>query len=263
LLAIQFGWDHNVNRDVQVSASRSSTLGYTTALDAKSRTGLSAGRDVQRGIFAFESRHHDLGAEGRLWKRDRYVTVQIMFTPFKELMLLYHQHDIKITRGTALPAGIAFTGDTQFRIVVDAWRNFEFESLLSNHSAVPATNSASILDHLPRAAALAARAGDAKKSLLETYLAVAVARCTRRRPRSLLRAASTAFAAGLVTRNGDLFYRPERRFLEGQFEIVAKIGAALNSTASPRTEDVAETKNVATFGSNPPKPAPAAEPTPA
>ena len=100
--------------------------------------------------------------------------------------------------------------------------------------------------NLAGAMALAAGAGDTEESLLEANLAITAARRAGRGARSLLRAASIAFRAALMSRDFDLGGCAERSLFEGDVQIVSQIGAALSAAASAAAaEHVAETKKVA------------------
>jgi len=96
--------------------------------------------------------------------------------------------------------------------------------------------------------AVVASARDAKESLLEAHLTVAIARRACGWARPLLRSASAALGTGFMPRNFDPGRCSKCGLFEAQFEIVSEIGAPLN-TASParspakeiaKTEDVAE-----------------------
>ena len=85
-----------------------------------------------------ERGNHDLRAERRLRERNRNMAVQIVLAPLEEFVVLNVQHNVKITRRTALSAGIALSGYSQLRSIVDAGGNFQLERFFSNDAAVTA-----------------------------------------------------------------------------------------------------------------------------
>ena len=131
-------------------------------------------------VFTFESRNCDLVAQCSLRKGNWYVAVKIVLASFEEFMILNVENHIKVARGATLATRIAFTADSQFGAGVNAGRNFELKCSLADHASVAVTGPATILDDLPSPVTVTARAGDAKETLLESNLAVAVARRTRR-----------------------------------------------------------------------------------
>ena len=131
-------------------------------------------------VFTFESWNCDLVAQCSLRKSNGYVAIQIMLAAFKEFMILNVENNIKVARRATLATRIALTGDSQFGVGVNAGRNFELKSLLADNASVAVTGRAAILDDLPSPVTVTARAGDAEETLLESNLAIAVARRTRR-----------------------------------------------------------------------------------
>ena len=95
------------------------------------------------------------------------------------------------------------------------------------------------------AAALRARTGDGEEALLEPHLPLPAALTADDGRGSGRGARSGTGFAGFLAGNLDGGFRAPRRFLEGDFEVVAQIGAALRPAAPPRAaEQIAEAEDV-------------------
>ena len=104
-------------------------------------------------------------------------------------------------------------------------------------------------DRLAGAAAVRARARDGEEALLVAQLAGAAALRAGLGRRARRGAGARAGLAGLLARDLDRRLGAGRRFLEGDLEVVAQIGAALRAAAPPAAaEDVAEAEHVAEAG---------------
>jgi hypothetical protein len=175
------------------------------------------------------------------------VAIQIVIAPFEKLVFLYVQNDVEVARRAALPARVTFSGNPEFRSIVHARGDFDFEGLFSNDTTIAVTHRAFVLDDLSGTVAVAAGPRDAEETLLEANLTVSVTCWTGRRPRTFLSATAMALSAGFVARNFDLRCCSERRFFKREFHIVAKVRAALNAraTAASAAEDIAEAEEIA------------------
>jgi hypothetical protein len=169
-----------------------------------------------------------------------------MFPSFENIVVLDAEHDVQVAVGRAFAAGITFTGNAHLVSVIDAGGNLQFDGPFLHHTAFAPAGFAGILDDLPCSAALGTRARDAEEALLEAHLAVAVARRAGRRAAALLSPTAGTLDARLVTGILDLLRRTEGGVFEFEFEIVAKIRSALDSTSSATaTEHISETENIA------------------
>src|SRR5882672_7280297 len=151
-----------------------------------------------------------------------------------------------ISRGTTFTAGVALTGYPHLGSRIYSRGDLQVESPFPDYAAFSMTSMATILDKLAGAMTLAAGARYSEKALLETHLAVAVAGGARGRTGTLLSSTAIAFRTCIVAWNFDLGSCSESGFLERQLDIVAKIRAPLDATATAAgAEEVAASEDVA------------------
>ena len=164
-------------------------------------------------------------------------------------MLAHFENDVQIAGRPAIRTRIAFLRQPQPRAVIHAGRDVDLQ--LAVHLAVtfPRAHRAPLLDDLPRAVALPARAADGKNALLIENLAAAAAGGTHRRAGSGLGATAFAVPAGFQPRRLNLGRQPEYGVFEVDLQVVTQILAALRTVAppSPRlsAKQVAEAEELA------------------
>src|SRR5262245_61729151 len=142
------------------------------------------------------------------------MAVQIVLATLEKLVFPNLQHDVDVAWRTSFSACIAFPGNSQLRLMIDTYGDFQFQRFFADHAAFSATCRTSILNDLPRAVALCAGPGDAEEPLLEAYLAISATGRTSAGARTLLRAASGALMAGFMSGYFDFLYCPEGGFFK-------------------------------------------------
>ena len=94
------------------------------------------------------------------------------------------EDDVEVARRAAVHAALALAGDAHLRALVDAGRDAHLERPLLRDAALARADLAGVLDDLPLAAALSARAGDGQETLLVAELPASLARRALRPPRA-------------------------------------------------------------------------------
>src|SRR5882672_1110722 len=153
------------------------------------------------------------------------------------------EDDVEISCLAAKRSGFAEAGEANARAIFDAGRDFGFYCALAKHSALPSALQARIGDDLPQALARGTGPGDAEEALLMADLAVTVAGAAGNGRFSWSSAGAVAGFAGFVAADGDGFFGAEDGFFEFQFQIFAKVRAALDSSA-PLASSAAAAENV-------------------
>src|SRR6185295_16575711 len=195
-------------------------------------------------VRSIERRHLDLAAERHGREVDRDLAEQIVAVAAEELVLVHVDDDVEVAGGAAGGAGFAFTLQTQLLSGGDSRRNLHRDLAFLGDASRTLTRLARVADDLPRTAALRTGARHGEEALLESHLTLAAALRALRWRRALRRARSVARLARLLPRNLDRRLGAARRFLEGNFEVVAQIGAALRSAAAAAAEQIAEAEDV-------------------
>src|SRR5690606_18378465 len=101
--------------------------------------------------------HGDGRAQRGLGERDGDVAVQVVVAALEELVLAHLDDDVEIARRTAVDSRVALARDAQPRAVVHAGRDLDLQRLFGENAPLAAAGLAWVLDHLARAAAMAAR----------------------------------------------------------------------------------------------------------
>src|SRR5262249_9628052 len=158
--------------------------------------------------------------------------MQVSAVALEELMRGQRQENVEIARGPAADTGLAFAGEPDPRTVLDALRNVDRQRAIALHPARAHAGRAGILDHL--AAALTAGAGSlqGKEALRLPNPTRAAAMRAGLRLGASLGADARARLAGDGDRDLDLRGLALERFLQGDFHVVAKVGAAFAAAAA-------------------------------
>ena len=98
----KFARNHDVHRDIQIAASRSSAFGNAAAFDSEGRTGLRSGRNCRAFPLRFQESVRDFRAKRGLRKRNWNMAEKVVFAPFEKLVVLDIQNNIQISGRTAL-----------------------------------------------------------------------------------------------------------------------------------------------------------------
>src|SRR5437879_12665463 len=98
----------------QIAALATVDVNYALAAKLKHLTALRAGWNFQIR-FAFQRRHGYFAAERRDRKRNRHLTIQVVFLALKNFVLLDVDHNIEIALGTAANTGLPVPLPTQPR----------------------------------------------------------------------------------------------------------------------------------------------------
>ena len=237
----------NLQLDVEVTPAMSIENRNALVLDLEDRSSLRAFGNLQ-GVFRFQCRDFNLGAQRRLGKRDRHSTIEIFPFALKELVLLGMQHDIEIARRTAKGSGFAFARIQDARTLFHSRRDFHSYRAFACDTAFAFAARARIDNQLARTLANRAGTRNREKSLLITDLSAASAGCAGDGRLARSQPGSVAQVALFVAANLHLFAGAEDGLLEFQCQIFPQIGAPLRARTAPSallTEGIAETEDVA------------------
>src|SRR5579883_1550347 len=238
--------DANVNVDVEIAAAAAVDVGNALVLEPELRAGLRAFRDLQL-VRLFERGDFDLGAERGLRDIDRNGAVQVLLAALEKRVRLHLEEDVKVAGRAAVYPGLPFVGEAEPRAVIHAGRDVDLELALRLAASRAAAGGARIANDLTGAVAGAARAADGDEALLVGDLAAAVTGGAGGGAAAGLRARAVAAVASLHARHLDIGIHAENGFVEGDFEIVADVLAALRAgTPAPgASEEIAEAKEIA------------------
>src|SRR5258708_1884320 len=166
--------------------------------------------------------------------------MQIGAIALKELVRSQRQENVKIARRPTADAGLAFARKPDPGSIFHALRNIDRQRPLACRATGTRACGTRILDHL--AAALAARAGSLQreKSLGLPHPASPATHRTGLGLGAGLGAGAGTRLASNRDRDLDLGGLAEEGLFEGDFHIVAQVGAALAATATPALPGHAE-----------------------
>src|SRR5690606_18675239 len=190
---------------------------------------------------AAERRHLDRAAERRDDEADRYLARQMGAIALEDRMFANANLDIQIARRSAISPRLALSGQADPVAGIDAFRHFDVERLLLAYPSL--TGIARQCDRLVSPLAARRRLSNGKEALLYAHLPDAVTRFGGDGLRAGCRAGTVAWLALSERRELDGRVVSEDRLLEVELEIVPKVCAAIDLTASaatPRAKDVAE-----------------------
>src|SRR5688572_20826334 len=245
LLARQLLRRGDLHRDEQVPAPAAGDVGHTAAAQAEHLPALGAFRHFEQ-LLALERRYPDVAAQCDSWEVERHFAVEVVAVPPEVRMVLHVDDHIQVARLTARPATFALASEPQTLAGGDAGRHANGELPLLDLPARALARGARLGDDTARSAALAAGARDGEETLLVAQLPATVALRAGRRLRPRCRAAARTGVARLLPRDLDSRLGALGRFVEGNLEVVAQVGAALD-TAAPvaAAKDVAKAEDVA------------------
>ena len=151
---------------------------HTHSFEAERSIALRPSRNLQIRCLAIYRRHFNLVAEGCLRKADRQFIENVVSLPFEELVRLYCQNNIQITRCSATGADFTLASDTYINAIVYSGGDIDHHAAVITHPALAPAFLTGRSDDTPLAsAAFAHRDVDelAKNGLLyTTYLAGAL-----------------------------------------------------------------------------------------
>src|SRR5690606_35935731 len=190
---------------------------------------------IQRG-------HFQLATQSRVGKTDRHLTVQVLAVTLEDLVLAYRHHHVQVAGGTAIDAGLPFTGQADAIATVHARRHLHRQGLVFLYPPLTMAIATGIGNHLPRAMTTRAGLLHGEETLLHAHLAMAATGGTGRRAGALLRTAAITGLAADQSRHLDGDGGPAYRLLQLQLQGIAQVAAALDrgASAAAATEDVAE-----------------------
>src|SRR5688500_16184978 len=245
LLARQLRRRCDLHRDEPVAASAAGDVGHAAAAQAEHLPALGAFRHFEQ-LLALERRYPDIAAQCDGGEVERHFAVEVVTVPAEVGMVLHVDDDIQVARLTARPSTFALASEPQTLAGGDAGRHADGELPLLDLPARALARGARLGDDAARSAALAAGAGDGEETLLVAQLPATVALRAGRRLRPRCRAAARTGVARLLPRDLDSRLGALGRFVEGNLEVVAQVGAALD-TAAPvaAAKDVAKAEDVA------------------
>src|SRR6185436_12629843 len=125
--------------------------------------------------------------------------------------------------------GLAFAGQPDAVVLVDAGGNLHRQCLVLLEPSRALERAARIRHELAGAVTRRARLLDREEALRHAHLAAPVTRVALLGLRPRLCAAAVAGRAFLERRDANLRFGAARRFLEAEFQVVAKIGAAIDA----------------------------------
>ena len=238
--------------DEQVALATSIENWHALVANPEAAAGLGSFRDFEL-VIALQGRHHNFGAQSGLGKRNGNHAAQIIALPLKERVFFHVQDNVKISRGTTERSGLAETGKTDARAVLDSSRNLGIHRAVAQHAALAFALRTRMRNHAARTLARWTGAGDAEESLLVANLTTSRTRPARCGSRARRRTRTLAVFADFVTPDRDFCLGAKNRLVELQREVFAQVGPALGaSTPTPAsaakqiskpeklTEDVAE-----------------------
>src|ERR1019366_6789173 len=173
-------------------------------------SGLRPRRHLDR-MLTIDSRDGDRIAEHRLRHRHRELVQQVLTTPHEVRMWFHAEPEVQGAGGAATWAGLAFAGQSQRHVIVDAGGNGHLDGVPPLDTALATADRARIRDHLSPALARRALRGAGAR-----FGAGAAALGALRRPRYL-----------------DSPLGAEDRLLEGDLDVHAQVVAALRTGVGP------------------------------
>src|ERR1019366_4649758 len=142
-------------------------------------SGLRPRRHLDR-MLTIDSRDGDRIAEHRLRHRHRELVQQVLTTPHEVRMWFHAEPEVQVAGGAATWAGLAFAGQSQRHVIVDAGGNGHLDGVPPLDTALATADRARIRDHLSPALARRALRGAGAR-----FGAGAAALGALRRPRYL------------------------------------------------------------------------------
>jgi hypothetical protein len=109
LLGSEIGGSFDDGSYVQITAFRSTYLGYPFISKTEDFVGLGTGGDFQPGL-AFESWYLDFTAEGGLGETDGYFAKKICSFSFKDGVILNSKDNVEIPVRASVAAMLSFSG---------------------------------------------------------------------------------------------------------------------------------------------------------
>src|SRR5262245_11888408 len=235
----------HLHRREHVAVSAAVHVGHPLAAQAERGSGLRPLRNLH--LFrTIQCRHQDFSAERHGGEVDWNLAEQVVAVAAEERVLLHVDDNVEVAGGTASRSRFALALQAQLLSGGDAFRNLDCDLPLLRDAPGAAAGLARIADDLPGAAALRAGARHGEEPLLEPDLPLPAALRTLARRRAGRRSRSVTRLAVLLPRNLNRRLGPDRRFFEGDLEVVAQIGAALRTAAAPAAaKEIAEAEDVA------------------
>src|SRR5262249_46132494 len=193
---------------------------------------LGAFRHLHAIMVAVDRRPLDLAAERRKHHGDRHPAVQIGALALEERMCAEREENVEIPGWSTAQARLALAREPDAGAILDAGGDVDRKRALARHPPGARARRAGIIDDL--AAALAGRTGPLER---EETLGVTDASLTAAGRTSLgfgagLGAGAGAALAGHRGRDAHLGDLAAIGFLQGDFHVVAQIGAALAAAAN-------------------------------
>src|SRR5688572_17056477 len=226
LLARELLRRRQLHADDQVPPPSPRHVGHPAATQRERGAALRAFRN-RVGFLALERRDLDIAAqrEGRVVQGD--LAEQIVAVALKERMVLDVDDDVQVAGRSSRGPCFALPAETQALSGGDARGDAHRDLAFLRDAARAAAFRARLADDRAGATALPAGAGDGKEALLVAKLAAALALRAGGRLGAGRRAAAFAGLAQLLPWNLDGGLRAFGGFLEGDFKVVSKVGAAL------------------------------------
>ena len=109
LLGSEVGGSFDDGSYMQITAFRSTDLGYPFISKTENFVGLGAGRDFQSGL-AFESWYLDFTAEGGLGETDGYFAKKICSFSFEDGVIFNSKHNVEIPVRASVASMLSFSG---------------------------------------------------------------------------------------------------------------------------------------------------------
>ena len=189
----------------------------------------------------------NLAAERERREVDRNLAEQVQPVAPEELVLLHVDDDKEVAGRAAGAAGFALALQAELLTGRDAGRDLDGDLPLARDAARAAARVARLGDCPAGAAALRARARDREEALLEAHLSLAAA-LRHRWSATMPGAAPEPLHVSQFSWRGIwiVVSVPRADFLEGDLEVVPKVGAALRAAAAAAAaEQIAEAEDVA------------------
>lgn len=231
----------NLNLDDKLLVAGTMALKTRDAesFESKDLVVLCAGGNLDHCV-AFQGRDFDLATHHGGHHMDGDLADDVMPFSLEDGMRLDGNRDVEITRRSVVQTRLAFVREAQPHARFDTGRDMDCNGAFA---VIPLSSLAgrTRLDHNSAGPfALSAWAADAEKPLLQADLPRALATRTSL-DGSRLGAGSLAIATSFPTRDFKLGFFPEDGFLEGQFEVVLEVVAALRTIAAALpTEEIVE-----------------------
>src|ERR1019366_1303146 len=199
-------------------------------------SGLRPRRHLDR-MLTIDSRDGDRVAEHRLRHRHRELVQQVLTTPHEVRMWFHAEPEVQVAGGAATWAGLAFAGQSQRHVIVDAGGNGHLDGVPPLDTALATADRARIRDHLSLAVTRRARrdAGDLAEDRLHrpAHLSTALAGRALRGAGARFGAGAAALGALRRPRYLDSPLGAEDRLLEGDLDVHAQVVAALRTGVGP------------------------------